>query len=108
MIRILAGSAEKGGCGEKYSGRMSVFRPQDKSVATFGGYVVQTGETFSFVHCVFDLQEFAHSRPSGAGGGDGAEGGEGASSAATQLFYKSGHSHIKTAIGYLLVGSERQ
>lgn len=62
-----------------------------ETVFCLGGFRLQHGSNFTYVHCAYDLQEFGDgpTSVSGGGGGDGAGG------------YKSGHSHVRTAMNYL-------
>jgi hypothetical protein len=82
---------------QKCSGRMSFYDPASAAIVTFGGFNVDPGENFSYAHCSFDLQEYTHNVPAAAAGGGGGE------QVSQQLHYKSGHSHIKTSLGYLMV-----
>lgn len=56
-------------------GKVSVLNGSEEAIYSFGGHLLDPGNTFVYVHCSYDLQEFSN--------------------------YKSGHAHVKTLMGYL-------
>ncbi len=80
-------------------GRVAVCCFRDR-IYSVGGFLVRQGKAFSFVHCTYDLQDFGGGR-TGAAHGHGHGRRQQVDNDDACSDYKSGHSHLKTSIGYL-------